>query len=215
MTYQEALENLDRYEQFLENQDLYTTYTERDSSPEEVLPFDIQRTKSITSRRPQEVIEKEKLDLPDFNRYFSQSPEEDFYSYAYSQYKRLNLSDDNARLLASMDVLESGNGTKPAGQYNYGNITAGKNYSGRTTTKIDNHNGKQYSFREYDTPEQYFADKLKVVSNLGFSNDKSAEENINEIQGVNRGGRRRYAEGTDGTGQRYIASVMNIYRQHV
>ena len=105
--------------------------------------------------------------------------------------------------------VESGWGTSAQGDFNFGNITTGSNWSGRFVQGKD-HNaaGQRISqkFRAYDSLEDYVKDEIQFLTRLyDFNQNDSFDTFINKLQGGNRG-KRYYAEAPD-----YITNVRRVY----
>lgn len=126
-----------------------------------------------------------------------------------SAYKALGLNDNAIKNLIAKNALESGWGTSAQGDFNFGNITTGSNWSGRFVQGKD-HNaaGQRISqkFRAYDSLEDYVRDEIQFLTRLyDFNQNDSFDTFINKLQGGNRG-KRYYAEAPD-----YITNVRRVY----
>ena len=126
-----------------------------------------------------------------------------------SAYKALGLNDNAIKNLIAKNALESGWGNSAQGDFNFGNITTGSNWSGRFVQGED-HNaaGKRISqkFRAYDSLKDYVKDEIQFLTRLyDFNQNDSFDTFINKLQGGNRG-KRYYAEAPD-----YIANVRRVY----
>lgn len=126
-----------------------------------------------------------------------------------SAYKALGLNDNAIKNLIAKNALESGWGNSAQGDFNFGNITTGSNWSGRFVKGKD-HNaaGQRISqkFRAYDSLEDYVKDEIQFLTRLyDFNQNDSFDTFINKLQGGNRG-KRYYAEAPD-----YIANVRRVY----
>lgn len=126
-----------------------------------------------------------------------------------SAYKALGLNDNAIKNLIAKNALESGWGNSAQGDFNFGNITTGSNWSGRFVQGKD-HNaaGQQISqkFRAYDSLKDYVKDEIQFLTRLyDFNQTDSFDTFINKLQGGNRG-KRYYAEAPD-----YIANVRRVY----
>lgn len=126
-----------------------------------------------------------------------------------SAYKALGLNDNAIKNLIAKNALESGWGTSAQGDFNFGNITTGSNWSGRFVQGKD-HNaaGQRISqkFRAYDSLEDYVKDEIQFLTRLyDFNQNDSFDTFINKLQGGNRG-KRYYAEAPD-----YITNVRRVY----
>ena len=126
-----------------------------------------------------------------------------------SAYKALGLNDNAIKNLIAKNALESGWGNSAQGDFNFGNITTGSNWSGRFVQGKD-HNaaGQRISqkFRAYDSLEDYVKDEIQFLTRLyDFNQNDSFDTFMNKLQGGNRG-KRYYAEAPD-----YIANVRRVY----
>lgn len=126
-----------------------------------------------------------------------------------SAYKALGLNDNAIKNLIAKNALESGWGTSAQGDFNFGNITTGSNWSGRFVQGKD-HNaaGQRISqkFRAYDSLEDYVKDEIQFLTRLyDFNQNDSFDTFMNKLQGGNRG-KRYYAEAPD-----YITNVRRVY----
>ena len=126
-----------------------------------------------------------------------------------SAYKALGLNDNAIKNLVAKNALESGWGTSAQGDFNFGNITTGSNWSGRFVQGKDhNADGQQISqkFRAYDSLGDYVRDEIQFLTRLyDFNQNDSFDTFINKLQGGNRG-KRYYAEAPD-----YITNVRRVY----
>jgi len=88
---------------------------------------------------------------------------------------------------------------------NFGGIKAGKSWKGKTVTMKtrEEKNGASYyiddKFRAYDTPEDYFKDYVKLITNshytaAGVSNAKTPEEQFKKLQAAGYATAHNYAE---------------------
>lgn len=82
----------------------------------------------------------------------------------YEAYKRAGCSDQYARNLIGQDALETGWGRHTVGDYNYGNIKAGKSWTGRSKTAHDKREGSNDAYRSYESIDHYAQDKLRLLS---------------------------------------------------
>lgn len=124
-------------------------------------------------------------------------------------YKALGLNDNAIKNLIAKNALESGWGNSAQGDFNFGNITTGSNWSGRFVQGKD-HNaaGQRISqkFRAYDSIEDYVKDEIQFLTRLyDFDQNDSFDAFMNKLQGGNKG-KRYYAEAPD-----YIANVRRVY----
>lgn len=126
-----------------------------------------------------------------------------------SAYKALGLNDNAIKNLIAKNALESGWGNSAQGDFNFGNITTGSNWSGRFVQGKD-HNaaGQRISqkFRAYDSLADYVKDEIQFLTRLyDFNQNDSFDTFMNKLQGGNRG-KRYYAEAPD-----YITNVRRVY----
>ena len=126
-----------------------------------------------------------------------------------SAYKALGLNDNAIKNLIAKNALESGWGNSAQGDFNFGNITTGSNWSGRFVQGKD-HNaaGQRISqkFRAYDSLTDYVKDEIQFLTRLyDFNQNDSFDTFMNKLQGGNRG-KRYYAEAPD-----YITNVRRVY----
>ena len=124
-------------------------------------------------------------------------------------YKRQGLSDNAIKNLIAKNALESGWGKSVQGNYNYGNITTGSNWTGKYVNGND-HNaaGARISqkFRSYDSMDDYVKDEIQFLTRLyDFNQDDDFDTFINKLQGGNKGGR-KYAED-----RQYSDKVRGVY----
>lgn len=126
-----------------------------------------------------------------------------------SAYKALGLNDNAIKNLIAKNALESGWGTSAQGDFNFGNITTGSNWSGRFVQGKDrNAAGQRISqkFRAYDSLDDYVKDEIQFLTRLyDFNQNDSFDTFMNKLQGGNRG-KRYYAEAPD-----YVANVRRVY----
>lgn len=124
-------------------------------------------------------------------------------------YKKAGLNDNAIKNLIAKNALESGWGKSVQGNYNFGNITTGSNWSGNYVIGKDkNANGKSISqkFRAYDSLDDYVKDEIQFLTKLyDFNQDDNFDQFINKLQGQNSG-KRFYAEAKD-----YKDKVRSIY----
>jgi flagellum-specific peptidoglycan hydrolase FlgJ len=124
-------------------------------------------------------------------------------------YKKEGLSDNAIKNLIAKNALESGWGKYVQGDFNFGNITAGRSWTGRTVQGGDRDaTGKSITqkFRSYNSLEDYVRDELKLLKNLyDFDQDDDLDTFIGKLQGNNKG-KRRYAEDL-----RYASKVKGVY----
>lgn len=126
-----------------------------------------------------------------------------------ASYKRQGLNDNAIKNLIAKNALESGWGRSAQGDYNFGNITTGKNWSGRFVQGKDSDaNGNKISqkFRAYDSMDDYVKDEIQFLTKLyDFNQDDDFDTFIDKLQG-NNSGRRRYAED-----KQYSTKVKQVY----
>lgn len=124
-------------------------------------------------------------------------------------YKKLGLSDNAIKNLIAKNALESGWGKSTVGNFNFGNITAGKYWKGRTTDGKDkNKDGKTITnrFRDYDSLDDFVKDEVEFLTKLyDFDQNDSLARFLNKLQGGNSAGR-QYAEDPF-----YKSKVSNVY----
>lgn len=131
-----------------------------------------------------------------------------FVSNMNAAYKEAGISNpDLRRLLISQDALETDYGTKLAGDYNYGNITAGSSWTGDVAIMRDNGDKVDHAFRCYDSAGNYARDKVALLTRVyHVSNSDSPEVALSKINGDNPGGY-RYA-----TDPQYYQKVSSVYQ---
>lgn len=126
-----------------------------------------------------------------------------------ASYKRQGLNDNAIKNLIAKNALESGWGRSAQGDYNFGNITTGKNWSGRFVQGKDSDaNGNKISqkFRAYDSMDDYVKDEIQFLTKLyDFNQDDDFDTFIGKLQG-NNSGKRRYAED-----RQYSNKVKQVY----
>ena len=124
-------------------------------------------------------------------------------------YKELGLNDNAIKNLIAKNALESGWGNSAQGDFNFGNIITGSNWTGRFVQGKDrNAAGQRISqkFRAYDSLKDYVKDEIQFLTRLyDFNQHDSFDTFINKLQGGNRG-KRYYAESPD-----YITNVRRVY----
>lgn len=112
-------------------------------------------------------------------------------------YKRAGLSDNAIKNLIAKNSLESSWGTSAQGDYNYGNMTAGKSWTGRIVEGNDkDKNGKSIKqrFRAYDSLDDFVKDEIQFLTRLyDFDQNDDLSTFLNKLQGGNKG-KRYYAE---------------------
>ena len=124
-------------------------------------------------------------------------------------YKRAGLNDNAIKNLIAKNALESGWGQSAQGDYNFGNITTGRNWAGRFVEGRDSDaNGNKISqrFRAYDSIDDYVKDEIQFLTRLyNFNQDDDFDTFIGKLQG-NNSGNRRYAED-----RQYANKVKQVY----
>ena len=112
-------------------------------------------------------------------------------------YKRAGLSDNAIKNLIAKNSLESAWGTSAQGDYNFGNMTAGKSWTGRIVEGNDkDKNGKpiKQRFRAYDSLDDFVKDEIQFLTRLyDFDQNDDLSTFLNKLQGGNKGNR-YYAE---------------------
>lgn len=128
---------------------------------------------------------------------------------------------DNEELinaLIAQDALESrwGQSKQVEGHYNYGNITAGKNWKRKTYSAINKDaegKDKEYVYRHYDSVNDYVRDKIAFSkNNYGITENDSFEEVVRKFQGGNDANR-EYAEAlnyADAMGAVYYGTKVDL-----
>ena len=124
-------------------------------------------------------------------------------------YKKAGLNDNAIKNLIAKNALESGWGKSAQGDFNFGNITAGRSWTGRTIQGGDRNAAGQpitQQFRAYDSLDGYVADEIQFLKNLyDFNQDDDFDTFIGKLQGNNKG-KRRYAEDLQ-----YASKVKGVY----
>ena len=124
-------------------------------------------------------------------------------------YKRAGLNDNAIKNLIAKNALESGWGQSAQGDYNFGNITTGRNWTGRFVEGRDKDaNGNKISqrFRAYDSMDDYVKDEIQFLTRLyDFNQDDDFDTFIGKLQG-NNSGKRHYAEDPS-----YKNKVRSVY----
>lgn len=112
-------------------------------------------------------------------------------------YKRAGLSDNAIKNLIAKNSLESAWGASAQGDYNFGNMTAGKSWTGRIVEGNDkNKDGKpiKQRFRAYDSLDDFVKDEIQFLTKLyDFDQNDDLSTFLNKLQGGNKG-KRHYAE---------------------
>lgn len=124
-------------------------------------------------------------------------------------YKKVGLNDNAIKNLLAKNALESGYGAHAQGDFNYGNITTGSNWSGRYVQGRDsNANGQpiKQQFRAYNSLDDYVKDEIQFLTSLyDFNQDDNFDTFVGKLQGDNKGGR-KYAEATS-----YKEALRGVY----
>jgi flagellum-specific peptidoglycan hydrolase FlgJ len=124
-------------------------------------------------------------------------------------YKKAGLNDNAIKNLLAKNALESGYGTHAQGDFNYGNITTGNNWSGRYVQGRDsNANGQaiKQQFRAYNSLDDFVKDEIQFLTSLyDFNQDDNFDTFVGKLQGDNKGGR-KYAEATS-----YKEALRGVY----
>lgn len=124
-------------------------------------------------------------------------------------YKRQGLSDNAIKNLLAKNALESGWGSFAQGNWNFGNITTGKQWSGKYVSGKDHNSAGNLinqAFRAYDSIDDYVKDEIQFLTRLyDFNQNDSIDQFLGKLQG-NNSGKRRYAESKD-----YTNSVKRVY----
>lgn len=114
------------------------------------------------------------------------------------------------KALIAQDMLESGWGKSVQGKYNFGNITGGKGYKGKTMSGRDRDgSGKPITqrFREYDSMQDYANDKIALLKRrYDFNQDDDINTFADKLSG-NNSSKYRYAE--DKNYSNVLKSVFN------
>lgn len=112
-------------------------------------------------------------------------------------YKRAGLSDNAIKNLIAKNSLESAWGSSAQGDYNFGNMTAGKSWTGRIVDGNDkDKDGKpiKQRFRAYDSLDDFVKDEIQFLTRLyDFDQNDDLSTFLNKLQGGNKG-KRYYAE---------------------
>lgn len=112
-------------------------------------------------------------------------------------YKRAGLSDNAIKNLIAKNSLESAWGASVQGDYNFGNMTAGKSWTGRIVEGNDkNKEGKSIKqrFRAYDSLDDFVKDEIQFLTRLyDFDQNDDLSTFLNKLQGGNKD-KRYYAE---------------------
>ena len=124
-------------------------------------------------------------------------------------YKKFGLNDNAIKNLLSKNALESSWGRSAQGDFNFGNITTGKSWTGRFVQGRDKDasgNPISQKFRAYSSMDDYVKDEIQLLTNLyDFNQDDSFDTFIGKLQGGNSG-KRKYAEDLQ-----YADKVRKVY----
>lgn len=127
-------------------------------------------------------------------------------------YKRAGLNDNAIKNLIAKNSLESAWGTSAQGDYNFGNMTAGKSWTGRIVEGNDkDKNGKpiKQRFRAYDSIDDFVKDEIQFLTRLyDFDQNDDLSTFLNKLQGGNKG-KRYYAE--DPSYKNKVKQIFNKY----
>lgn len=129
-----------------------------------------------------------------------------------ASYKRAGLNDNAIKNLIAKNALESGWGKSAQGDYNYGNMTAGKSWTGKIVEGNDkDKNGKHIKqrFRAYDSLDDFVKDEIQFLTRLyDFDQNDDLSTFLNKLQGGNKG-KRKYAE--DPSYKNKVKQIFNKY----
>lgn len=124
-------------------------------------------------------------------------------------YRKAGLSDNAIKNLIAKNALESGWGKYAQGDFNFGNLTTGSNWTGRYVQGKDKDskgNSIGQKFRAYDSLDAYVADEIQFLTKLyDFDKNDDFETFIKKLQG-NNSGKRKYASVQD-----YADRVRRVY----
>lgn len=127
---------------------------------------------------------------------------ETWVSELTNAYRNAGITNESTiKLLIAQDDLESAGGTSSLAKYgNFGGITAGKDYRGKTITKQDKDkygNPKMQNFRVYASMDDYAKDKISLLKRrYDFKEGDDSETFISKLSG-NNSSKFRYAEDPD------------------
>ena len=138
------------------------------------------------------------------------SNKNDWAAQMEQAYRNAGITNDNIiKALIAKNALESGWGKYTQGSYNFGNITTGSNWKGKSVKGKDhNADGKPITqnFRSYNSLQDYVDDEIQFLTRLyDFNQNDDFETFIFKLQGGNKG-KRKYAEARD-----YIKRVRSVY----
>lgn len=124
-------------------------------------------------------------------------------------YKRAGLNDNAIKNLIAKNALESGWGKSAQGDFNFGNITTGSSWTGRSVHGNDkNAKGQSITqnFRAYDSLDDYVNDELQLLTNLySFNQNDDIDTFLGKLQGHNSG-KYKYSED-----EKYAEKVKSVY----
>ena len=165
---------------------------------------------SLTTRAQNRTQQQQPVTNPSSARWKSPySDQKKWVSDMTAAYKKQGLNDNAIKNLIAKNALESGWGKSAQGDYNFGNITAGKYWKGRIVEGGDkNKKGEAITqkFRAYDTMDDYVKDEIQFLTNLyDFNQDDDLSTFLNKLQGGNSG-KRHYAEDPS-----YKNKIKSIY----
>ena len=79
--------------------------------------------------------------------------------------------------LIGQDALETGWGKHTVGDFNYGNIKAGKSWQGRSKKAFDKREKSNDAYRSYDSIDHYVQDKLRLLQDkYGMTGNETPEQ---------------------------------------
>lgn len=127
-------------------------------------------------------------------------------------YKRAGLSDNAIKNLIAKNSLESSWGSSAQGDYNFGNMTAGKSWTGKIVEGNDkDKDGKpiKQRFRAYNSLDDFVKDEIQFLTRLyDFDQNDDLSTFLNKLQGGNKG-KRKYAE--DPSYKNKVKQIFNKY----
>lgn len=154
-------------------------------------------------------VEQEKVEVPAKTTATKPGSWKEFRDTLIAALQKKGFTGEAAQTLVAQMGLETGHGKHMSGDYNYGNITAGKNWSGKTVQKVDNYSGKTYSFRSYDDLDQAMNDYVNLLTrSYGVTPQDTKDQIYAKLTGGNQRGR-KWAEAQNYT--QNIDSVYNMY----
>lgn len=188
-----------------EKLDIESIYTTPESTPESTpeviqLSFNIPSVSSVTPPSPFVPIQVEST------RVVPKVTGSQFHDMLYNAFIKTGVKENVAKFMVAQDSLETGDGKHHAGRYNYGNITKGSSWTGSTTRGGDkDKDGKKITqeFRNYDSVDQYAADKKSLLSSSRYSCSLNANTIEEYARCVKQGG---YA-----TDPNYEEKLINKY----